>query len=69
MNFCGKKLAKKLIRKQTKKLDEETNKCTFNYIRCLLITTTCFGRFLQPSSGCTVLKSTIKSESVRDISL
>ena len=32
-----------------------------NYIRCLLTTPTCFGRLLRPSSGCTLLKSTIKS--------
>ena len=32
----------------------------FNYILCLLITPTCFGRLLRPSSGYTVLKSTIK---------
>jgi hypothetical protein len=31
-----------------------------NYIHCLLITPTCFGRLLRPSSWCTVLQSTIK---------
>jgi hypothetical protein len=40
---------------------EETNKCTYDYIRCLLITPTCFGRLLRPSSGCRVLTSAIKT--------
>ena len=54
-------------------LYEETNKCPCNYIRCLLTTPTCFGSLLWPSSGCTVLKSIIKScvcgESVQDLVL
>ena len=44
----------------------------YYYILCLLITPTCFGRLLWPSSGCTVLESRIKSlcgESVQDLSL
>ena len=36
------------------KLYEETNKCTSNYMRCLLTTPTCFGHLPRPSSGCVV---------------
>ena len=43
-------------------LRRKTNKCTsYDYIPCLLITPTSFDRLLRPPSGCTVLKSTIKS--------
>ena len=51
---------------------KKTNECTCNYIRCLLTTPPCFGGFLQLSSGCTVLKSTIKTlcgESVQNLNL
>ena len=41
--------------------EKKTTKGICNYIHCLLTTPTCFDRLLQPSSRCTVLKSTIKS--------
>jgi hypothetical protein len=36
-------------------MKKQTN-AVMNYIPCLLITPTCFGRLLRPSSGSTVLK-------------
>ena len=39
----------------------KTNTCTCTFIRSLLTTRTCFGRLLWPSSGCTILRSTIQS--------
>jgi hypothetical protein len=52
-------------------MNKPTN-ALMNYIRCLLTTTTCFGRLLRPSSGYTVLRSKIKTvcgESLHDINL
>jgi hypothetical protein len=38
----------------------ETNRWTYDYIRCLLTTPTCFGRLLWPSSRCRILASAIE---------